>query len=326
MKVITSIRKLLNYKKVTSSTLLFIFLRVISYLYLKYDRRLFTFKLSSKLPYFDGYPISERSKNRLRRVALVLQGPLNRFDKEIAFDFARSVKDELGFCSVIYSGPDWNLMTGFCDLSLEPTIRNKNINQYTLQQSSTLTGLYSAQQLGAEFIVKLRADSILTRRDAVLSLIEKYESASNIKVVVVSHQKPYYYPFLSDHLMFGHIDDLIKLWEADWNGQLDLKCLGFSNDTAKSPEWILGHNFIEIFPNGKISIATDSEIGYCFLKYDYFDPDRFDYESVPHFGKKHPIPSHESSIGGTEDKLVKHFGGGVYERSLSMPIASNVEQ
>jgi hypothetical protein len=295
---------------------LYFLLRLSSWFILKFNKRILSFSLTPKLPYFQGYELSDEGKRIAKEVVIVLQGPLNKFDKQITVDYIKAVKNELGVGAVIYSGPDCSELSLVCDFSLEPLQIEGAVNQYTLQQASTLSGLYKAQELGYQFALKLRADSLILRRDSVLYLRNILESSKESRCVVISQQKPFYEPFMSDHLQFAKTSDLILLWEYEWNGVLDISFLDtgiISDYQAPTPEWVLGNSFKQNFSGKHFQVCTASDIDYVFLKYNFCDYSRFDYESTPHFGYVKTTPGCESNVSSVEYSISNKFGKNVYK-------------
>ena len=297
---------------------LYVALRVISVIFLKYFRRIFYFGLTEKQPAFRGFKISEQSRELASRVCLLLQGPICRMNPDLTLAYAQNVKSELGFGLVVYCGPDYKEMEGKCDVSIPATMVDGDFrNQINLQKASTLTGLRFAGS--HEYTLKMRADSIVTRRDAVVTLLRLLRDS---RFVVVSHQKPFYYPFLSDHIQFGRTEDLIGLWNFKWDGTLSIELLKdrptVTEDSAPSPEWVLGWSFKIRYGNDSISICSDRDIGYMFLKYDFYDVERFDWESCPHFGQVSVYPGPESCVSTVEMENVRGFCMPVYENKICL--------
>lgn len=297
---------------------LFLCLRQISVMVLKSSRRIFFFSLSEPMPAFTGYPISVDARIFLKKTCIVLQGPISKLEPRVTYAYAKAIKQEMGLGCVIYCGPQYEAMKPFCDYSIPPCIDLGAQNQFNLQRQSTLSGLEIALAQDFEFAIKLRADGVILRRDAPLQFHYRL-LAKGKRIVAVAPQKPYYTPFLGDHIQFGKVKDLIEIWNQPWNGQLDISHPeGFSlaNQVARSPEWVLGYNLFSAFGSGSFSILSPDSINYIFLKYDFFDAQRFDWESAPHFATTKYIPADESSLGNIEEDLVNFFDFSCYDKNL----------
>ena len=70
----------------------YFFLRYISQLLCQKTGRLFVFSISPPQHFFVGFPLSEKGFLETRKVALVLQGPINKFNVSISQTFARMAK------------------------------------------------------------------------------------------------------------------------------------------------------------------------------------------------------------------------------------------
>lgn len=311
--------KKFNYRLI--DIIIYIILRLISEYYLKCQSKLLTFDLTNKLPQYLGYELSEYAKQLCKDSCLVLQGPINKKNQQVSFNFARTVKEELGFGCVIYCGPDYEFMQDCCDYSLEATTLTKIDNQFNRQRNSTLIALKLSESLGYKYSLKLRADSIILRRESILILQERLERYKK-KFVVTAPQKPYYENFMGDHLQFGNTSDLITLWSREWNGKISIDFEGIkikdSDCIAKSPEWILGYYAKFFFGPESFSVCSEKNINYIFLKYDCYDGNRFDWESSPHFSTQKNIPGAESNISSIEEDLIEKFGEEVYRYKIKI--------
>lgn len=329
MKYIKKLLWLIKSNKVKLSYLpLYIFLRLLSLYLLKNNSRILTFNLSEKLPQFSGYKLSGEGFKISSEVCLLLQGPISKLNYKINQDFAKYAKENLGVGYVIYCGPDIELMKDFCDEVHDVNV-GKEKDPFRLQQFSTLLGLKKVDLNKYKYTLKLRADAIVLRRDAILLFIARLNENIKNKIVVISQQKPYYSPFMSDHLQFGLTVDLITLWSKKWNGYLSLNAkqydeerevpedvYKYTEEVAPTAEWVLGQSFKESFPGKEIAICSDYEIYYKLLKYDFYDVYNFDWESSPHFSKINIYPSSESNITHVEKSIVNYFKKEVYEKSF----------
>lgn len=296
---------------------LFACLKIISSVLLKHKHRILSFNLTPPLPFFKGYPLSAYGKNLTSQTALVLQGPICKISPQISINFAAQAKETLGVGHVIYAGPDYKAMESTCDYAVPSQAFTGSANIFKLQRASTLAGLELAQKCGAKHTLKLRADALILRRDAILTLMERLHSDQKCKLVVTSQQKPYYPLYMSDHLQFGLTDDVHKLWNLDWQGTLRQSFkFGQKCDEQSAPfaEFVLGQNFYKNSPNHTFLTCTANDIGYAFLKYNYYDANRFDWESSPHFGVEKLYPSEESCLTSVEERNTTAFGGNVYDK------------
>jgi hypothetical protein len=97
---------------------------------------------------------------------------------------------------------------------------------FNLQRASTIEGLKEAKRLGAQLVIKTRTDQRINSRYAIsllISLVKKFPSSPSIqckhRVFFLSLSSLANVPFhLSDMLQFGHIDDLLKVWDAPVHG------------------------------------------------------------------------------------------------------------
>lgn len=285
---------------------LFLTLRFVAIFLLKYNGRILQFSLSNKYDHFNGYPLSETCYKLLSETCLVIQGPTSKLSPKTIVEYISRSKLEHKIQMVIYCGPDTKLMAPYADVCIKPPkLKNSDYNQFNLQRASTLSGLNEAKNLGFKYALKLRADSMLTRRDAILQL-HMHLIGSEKKVVSSVPQKAFYEPFVGDHLQYGRVGDLIKLWSEHWCGEFDISLtddiMQEGAKVAKSPEWVLGRNLVKSFGKGALAVVEPELIGYCFLKYDFYDPKRFDWESAPHFGQNLITPGKESYVGSRESK------------------------
>lgn len=286
-----------------------------------FDSRIFQFNLSRKSDFFCGFPLSNKAYDNLGEICVVLQGPLSKISKKLSVEYIRRMKSELKVSEIIYCGPDYEMLSDYVDLAIPPeNIDNVSRNQFNLQRASALTGLMHAKSRGHAYALKLRADAMLTRRDAIAQLHMRLVKA-NKRIVAVAPQKPFYKPFLGDHLQYGTVEDLIRLWQDSWEGGFDINMgedsNGFLNeDVVKSPEWVLGRNLIKVFGSGSMTLLSPASIGYILLKYDYFDINRFDWESVPHFGRQLPEPGSESFIDDRELDLIEFYGSDLFSSKI----------
>lgn len=93
---------------------------------------------------------------------------------------------------------------------------------FNFQRKSTKEGLERAKKSGAKFVLKTRSDQRVNNRYAISllhALINKFPSNEDLeckyRIFFISLFSLNNIPFhLSDMFQFGHIDDLIELWNA----------------------------------------------------------------------------------------------------------------
>ena len=94
---------------------------------------------------------------------------------------------------------------------------------FNFQRLSTIEGLAEVKRLGARFVLKTRTDQRVNSRYALsllISLVKKFQPAAftNIckhRVFFLNVSSLANVPFhLSDMLHFGHVDDLLRVWDV----------------------------------------------------------------------------------------------------------------
>lgn len=174
--------------------------------------------------------VFQRKGKKKSKYAIVIQGPVT---EEVIFDIIRYYRWSMKSAEIILS--TWNTTTpelldrlgevvDYLVVSeLPPICGRANVNY---QMESTLKGILKAREIGAEFVLKVRSNSLLMSK----KLFEFYEKMSEkefeegankygLKAKIMTEYRENFnnvVPFsLCDFTFLGHTDDMLKLWGGE---------------------------------------------------------------------------------------------------------------
>jgi hypothetical protein len=200
-------------------------------------------------------------------VSIVIQGPVV-FEEDFTYETVKLYFKTFPKVTIILS--TWDDLSGATAADFEKlgviVVLNKKPADYgtcniNLQLVSTLNGLKMAQEAGKEFAVKTRTDQRLYNPFFLSSLkllsqfpITVSNKPTNSRLIVSSMSSLKYRPFgVTDMLMLGRTEDMIKYWDAP----LDTRKVEFEHD-------------ITVKEYAKMEIA-ETYILYSFLKRNNLD-------------------------------------------------------
>jgi hypothetical protein len=173
----------------------------------------------------------------MNEIAIIIQGPLiidDLYQKQVNI----LPKQLESFCDfpkqIIFS--TWehykqeNLpVDEFNFIFNEPPPEHGQLNLW-LQKKSTIEGLKRAKDLNFKYALKLRSDMVLSNPGRFFSLM----NLEKLNFLCWNHHQSYVgLPgYLTDFIMFGEIDEMIKLWEIE-------------EDFANGPEIMMTENLIK---------------------------------------------------------------------------------
>ena len=162
------------------------------------------------------------------KVAILVQGPNTHPNKIIEYYKGRE--------NVIFStlsNEDTSDFDG-CNFVIQkneiPFISGRA--NFNYQVINTLNGVKKAKSLGYEYVLKIRSDITIKEMDKLLDLLIKSED-----VIYFSAYHKRDGGYLCEHMNFGHVDNLIKLWDIP------------VSTSMKPPETQLTENLIRNFNN-----------------------------------------------------------------------------
>jgi hypothetical protein len=124
-------------------------------------------------------------------------------------------------------------------LVLSEKPKNRGISNINLQIVSTFNGINYAKINGAKFILKTRTDQRLYATNIyeyfrnLQSIFPPYSNLMNNRIIGISLNTFLYRMYgLSDILMFGQVDDILKFWSVN----LDERDPDVTNHTSKKRE------------------------------------------------------------------------------------------
>ena len=164
------------------------------------------------------------------KVAIVMQGPIVTKDS-FTYETLKIYRKRFPKISLILS--TWNEyskdeLNKFKAINVE-IIRNTKpdyagISNINFQIESTKNGIFKAKELGFKYCLKTRTDQRIYRHDFILfflSLLDifKIENKNLRKRLIIASLNTYKYRLygVSDMLMFGHIDDMLKYWNVSFD-------------------------------------------------------------------------------------------------------------
>jgi len=163
------------------------------------------------------------------RVAIVVQGPVIWKD-DLTVETLKCYAEKVPHAEVILS--TWESEDVARVRSMVPNGIHIVLNQkpavagvlnINFQLRSTLGGVRRARELGADFVLKTRTDTRVHNPlacDFLVALLSEFPLDSGLakvqrhRIISTNHSKKYVPYFVSDQLVFGHIEDMLKYWEA----------------------------------------------------------------------------------------------------------------
>jgi hypothetical protein len=228
-----------KYSNIFSSTSFLSFVNFIINILNKLSGTFVTFNLRPIFINYNRKQLIEELDNLTEIISIVMQGPIvlkNRF----TYETLKLYKNNFPNSIIIYStwmNADRKTLNEIEKLGVEiilnelPTLfGTSNIN---LQIVSTNAGIKRAKELGANYVLKCRSDQRFYSDKAdryLLSLLNlfpiKYDPSINQKMrIITTSLNTFKYRMygMSDTLNFGHIDDMLKYWDADLDTRLNIK-------------------------------------------------------------------------------------------------------
>ena len=167
------------------------------------------------------------------KVAIVMQGPIVTKDN-FTYETLKIYRKRFPKISLILSTWDEyskDELSKFKTINVEIIINSKpdysGIANINFQIESTKNGILKAKKLGLKYCLKTRTDQRIYRHDFILfflSLLDifKIKNKDLRKRLIISSLNTYKYRLygVSDMLMFGHIDDMLKYWNVSFDNRL----------------------------------------------------------------------------------------------------------
>lgn len=189
----------------------------------------------SILPKNNSMESSEKSETKLyNKVGIVLQGPIrseNNFTLETVIMYRKMFP---GVNIVVSTWDDISetdkslFIQNNIHLVLNEKPQNHGAGNVNLQLKTSLEGLSFLKMEGCDYCFKTRTDQRVYANDIikytmsldnVFPVREEYKKIMNKRLIFISYGKSYrYLPFaLCDFFVCGHIDDMIKLYNIQYN-------------------------------------------------------------------------------------------------------------
>lgn len=189
-----------------------------------------------------------------KKIGIVIQGPIKQ-ENNFTLESIRIYKKNFNSCLIILStweDEDEHYIRRCKDDGIEILLnkkpQNPGIQNINNQIVSTMAGLRRLKELGIEYALKTRTDQRMYGRNLemfLFSTIKTFPLSINCgqkeRIVAASLNTFKYRPYsISDMMLFGHIDDLLLYWSADFDESSTLPI----SDLAK---WLMTARVNEIY-------------------------------------------------------------------------------
>tara|TARA_B100000989_G_C19517650_1_gene462477 strand:- start:976 stop:1845 length:870 start_codon:yes stop_codon:yes gene_type:complete len=152
------------------------------------------------------------------RLSVVIQGPIVVSEFDVTKTLVEKIRNTLPSCEIILStwlGEDSEGINCLVLKNPDPGVvasSDRFLKNSKRLQTSTLSGLKAAT---GEYCLKLRSDHTL--EPAKLTRI--FDLISSGKTTLLMHSAPWHLFLIDDKAQFGRLEDLIKLWDFNFDEQ-----------------------------------------------------------------------------------------------------------
>lgn len=161
-------------------------------------------------------------------VAIVIQGPNTHPNKIID---CYKTKNNIVFSTLL--NEDISIFKNQSFTIIQNEIpRTPGRANFNYQVTNTLNGIKKAKSLGYDYALKIRSDITIKEIDKLLNILIKSKD-----LIYFSAYHNWDGGYLCEHMNFGHVDNLIKLWDIP------------VSDSEDAPEIQLTKNFNKCFKN-----------------------------------------------------------------------------
>lgn len=286
------------------------------------SRNIFSFYVRDKYNFI-------KSKNHInsficeQNIGILIQGPLKREDEFTYYTILNYVKILPPNRIVLstWKDEDINYIDKIRQLGVNVILndrpKNSGFGNINYQIKNTISGLTFLKNVGVKYVAKTRTDTRIEKSNAFIYLVcllknfklENEINNQNNRIVLIDFNTRMKRPYnMSDIFQFGHIDDLINIW----NIEEDKRENTFSNDIVYSDEQLfnleIAENYIMKKFINKIGIPYEYNIEeyYKLLakRFIIIDSIQIGHYWYKYFNLEQPLPFQKNACGSFADWLI----------------------